>query len=84
MLLVATSNPLTSTWPDVAGKKEVIIFIIVLFPAPLGPKKPTICPFGISKETLSNAHWVPYCLLTFLTIIDIPLAVSTKVNDEDF
>ena len=37
--------------PESAAKKPVIIFIIVDFPAPFGPKKPTNSPFFIEKLT---------------------------------
>ena len=37
----------------------VIMFMVVDFPAPLGPKKPTISPFSILKLALSTAIWGP-------------------------
>ena len=36
-------------------KNPVIMRIVVLFPAPLGPRSPAICPAGSSKETLVTA-----------------------------
>ena len=39
----------------------------LVFPAPFGPIKPTICPVGISKETLSNAATPPKRRLTSRT-----------------
>ena len=43
--LLQNSNPATFAVPDVGGRKQVRIRIVVVFPAPLGPRKPTICPF---------------------------------------
>ena len=37
---------------------------VVVFPAPFGPTKPKISPFGTSKETLSNAVRWPYTLVS--------------------
>jgi hypothetical protein len=41
--------------PESAEKKPVIIFMVVDFPAPLGPKNPTISGLPISKEMSSTA-----------------------------
>jgi hypothetical protein len=38
--------------PDVAGMKLYKIRIVVLLPAPFGPRKPTISPFATSKLRL--------------------------------
>ena len=43
------------TLPPSGVRMPVSIFIVVDFPAPLGPTKAVICPSGISKETLSTA-----------------------------
>ena len=37
-------------FPSVALSAVERIFIVVLFPAPLGPKKPNISPLFTSKE----------------------------------
>jgi hypothetical protein len=34
--------------------------MVVVLPAPLGPRKPTTCPAGTSKERSSRAVTVPY------------------------
>ena len=36
--------PDTVTSPDVADRYPVMMFIVVVLPAPLGPKKPTMVP----------------------------------------
>ena len=41
-----TSYPATVTRPLLAGIKQVRIRIVVVLPAPLGPRKPTICPLS--------------------------------------
>ena len=46
--------------PPLAGMKHERIFIVVDLPAPLGPRKPTICPFSTAKETSSIAVTGPY------------------------
>ena len=40
--------------PPLAGMKHDRIFIVVDFPAPLGPRKPTIRPFS----TLNDTSWM--------------------------
>ena len=46
-----TSKPATRAVPPLAGMKHERIFIVVDFPAPLGPRNPTILPFSTLKET---------------------------------
>ena len=50
-----TSSPATWTRPDDAGMNPVRIRIVVLLPAPLGPRKPTISPRCTSNETPLSA-----------------------------
>src|SRR5262249_16135559 len=47
----------------------VSIFNVVVLPAPLGPRKPTICPEGISKERASTAVCPPKRLVNWSTTI---------------
>jgi len=44
------ARPATVAPPDVGGKKHVNMRIVVVLPAPFGPRKPTIWPFWTSKE----------------------------------
>src|SRR3954463_15558445 len=69
-----TSYPATFAVPLVGGKKQVKTRIVVVFPAPLGPRKPTICPFSTSKEMLSTATFRAYRLVrpSTLIICDVP------------
>src|SRR5580704_11745705 len=43
--------------------------MVVVLPAPLGPKKPTIWPFWISKEMWSTAVLRAYLFVSPLTVI---------------
>src|SRR5580658_7236071 len=64
-----TSNPATLALPSVGGRKQVRMRMVVVFPAPLGPRKPTICPFSTSKEMLSTATVRAYLLVRPSTLI---------------
>src|SRR5437764_8610110 len=64
-----TSNPATLAVPALGGRKHVRTRIVVVFPAPLGPRKPTICPLATSKEMLSTATVRAYLLVRPLTVI---------------
>jgi len=48
-------NPATDARPEVGGMKLERIRMVVLLPAPLGPRKPIISPFPTSKFRLSIA-----------------------------
>src|SRR5229473_1285136 len=43
--------------------------MVVVFPAPLGPRKPRISPFSTLKEIASTAVCRPYLLVRFSTSI---------------
>src|SRR5512145_3170579 len=43
--------------------------MVVVLPAPLGPRKPTISPRLTSNERLSTAVFLPYCLVRLATLI---------------
>ncbi len=55
--------------PRVGGRKQVRTRMVVVFPAPFGPRKPTIWPFSTSKEMLSTATVRPYRLVRPSTLI---------------
>src|SRR6267154_304943 len=48
---VATSMPSTSAVPPLSGRSPVSILMTVVFPLPLGPRKPKISPFPTRKLT---------------------------------
>src|SRR3712207_5016978 len=62
-------RPLTSARPDVAGTRPVIIRIVVVLPAPLGPRKPVTVPDSSSNDTSSTTVRSPYFLVRPLTVI---------------
>src|SRR5713226_560329 len=64
-----TSYPATEAQPEVGGRKQVRTRIVVVLPAPLGPRKPTICPFSTSKEISSTATVRAYRLVKPSTLI---------------
>src|SRR5258708_12602180 len=65
----STSYPATVAVPPVGGRKHVRTRIVVVFPAPFGPRKPTISPLVTSKETLSTAIVRAYLLVRPCTVI---------------
>ena len=52
-------RPKIQASPSLAGKRPVSIFIVVVFPHPLDPRKPKISPRVISKFTESTAVKLP-------------------------
>src|SRR3712207_7877506 len=77
-------RPLTSARPDVAGTRPVIIRIVVVLPAPLGPRKPVTVPGSSSNETASTTVRSPYFLVSPLTVIIAgllrPASPVSKIN----
>ncbi len=59
------------SWPAIravpadGGRKPVRTRIVVVFPAPLGPRNPTISPSFTEKVTSATAVWVGYFLVRF-------------------
>src|SRR6266566_3494308 len=49
------TNPATSTRPVVGWSRPVSIFSVVVFPAPLGPRNPTISPGSMRNVTSRTA-----------------------------
>src|SRR5713226_1899007 len=56
---VATSRPSTRAEPPLSGKSPVSILMTVVFPLPLGPRKPKISPFSTRKLTSFTAVKLP-------------------------
>ena len=56
---VKTSKPSTRTVPLVAGRKPVMMRMVVVLPAPFGPRKPRICPEGAVNEASRTAASSP-------------------------
>src|SRR6201982_58329 len=56
---VRTSRPSTWAEPPLRGKRPVSILMTVVFPLPLGPRKPKISPFWTRKLTSLTAVKLP-------------------------
>src|SRR6267143_3439639 len=56
---VRTSRPSTQADPPLSGKSPVSILMTVVFPLPLGPRKPKISPFSTRKLTSFTAVKLP-------------------------
>src|SRR3989338_4067971 len=66
--------------PDVFDVTPKSIWIVVVFPAPFGPKNPTIFPLGTENEIPSTALNFPKFLTKFSTfkITSVILFACTK------
>src|SRR3989475_4721718 len=58
---VFRSCPSTVARPDVGGRRVVSILIVVVFPAPFGPRNPNTSERAMSNETRSTATLSPKC-----------------------
>ena len=66
--------------PCVGATKPVSSRMVVVFPAPLGPRNATTCPLGMVNETSRTARNDPNCLQSpsaaIMTGVDIPVRSS--------
>src|SRR5713226_3354386 len=62
--------------PEVAGIKLARIRIVVVLPAPFGPRNPMISPLPTSKFKSLIAVWPAYRLVRFSTLIIAKLRQS--------
>ena len=56
---LTTSKPLTRAAPDVGSARVQSMLIVVLLPAPLGPRNPKTSPCATVNETLLTASTSP-------------------------
>ena len=56
---LTTSKPLTRAAPDVGSARVQSMLIVVLLPAPLGPRKPKTSPGGTVNDTPRTASTSP-------------------------
>src|SRR6185503_20058470 len=69
----ARSRPAIVTRPEVGFSSPAMMRMVVVLPAPLGPRKPWISPAATSRLTPSTAVKSPYFLTRFSTrIIGLP------------
>src|ERR1043166_8771473 len=80
MGLSSTSKPATDAVPEVGGRKHVRTRIVVVFPAPFGPRKPTIWPFSTSNEILSTATLRAYRFVRPSTLIILRILGTNGVS----
>jgi hypothetical protein len=52
-------EPRDPATPLVGERKPLRIFMVVVFPAPLGPRKAVTCPFGMENDTSFSAWKLP-------------------------
>src|SRR5260370_1916322 len=64
-----TSKPAAVAVPELGGRKHVSPLIVVVLPAPLGPRKPTIWTRSTSNEMWSTAVLRAYLLERSFTLI---------------
>src|SRR5215469_34145 len=60
---VIASWPATRAVPDVAFARVQRILIVVVLPAPFGPRNPKVSPRATSKSIPRTAWTSPYCLV---------------------
>src|SRR5690242_1099468 len=66
------SSPSSDNSPLVGGNSVVSILIVVVFPAPFGPRNAKISPRCTSNDTLSTAVKSPNFFTSFSTRITVP------------
>src|ERR1700730_11067454 len=71
-------RPSNSMLPEVGGARPISIRIVVVLPAPLGPRNPKKQPRGTSRSSPSTAALVPYTLRRLR--VRIAAGVSIKLS----
>src|SRR2546430_11357445 len=82
-----TSNPATDASPSVMSAKPVSNLIIVVLPAPFGPRRPKTVPEATFRVTWSTAVSFPYTLVRFSVTIALSVMVhpvSLRKNPQRF
>src|SRR5215208_5266143 len=75
-----TSNPSTSTRPALGSERPAMMRIVVVLPAPFGPRKPKISPCSAVSDRRSTAVKSPYFFVrSSITIIGVRLS-SARLN----
>src|SRR5260370_34655841 len=77
------SWPPTDTLPSVGGMKPVIIRMVVDFPAPFGPRKPSTSPRSTENDTPSTARFGPKVFTKFSTLIMRFIQIPIGVGESD-
>ena len=62
--------------PESGAVMFMIIRMDVVLPAPLGPRRPNIAPFGTFRDRLSTALNLPKAFETFVSWIALSIGVA--------
>src|SRR5436305_1505239 len=73
----ADACPSTDSVPESGNRIAMIIRIVVVLPAPLGPMKPYSAPRGIARSRSATAFVAPNVLLTLLSVIASFMALES-------
>ena len=77
---LSSGIPSISISPDVGFNVPVNILIVVVFPAPFGPRNPYISPFFISRLIELTATILPKTFFKFLALIINTFRVSEPLQ----
>src|SRR5437588_5883951 len=89
MLRRTSSRSRTTSWPATVAEPEVgltsvhSMLIVVVLPAPLGPRKPNTSPGATSNSTPRTAWMSPNRLWRSRTAIAVPLPVGRPSVEKD-
>ena len=75
------SCPVISIKPDVGLASPVSMLIVVVFPAPFGPRNPKTSSFSTEKLTFFTALKSPKFLLSSLTSITFKIITSFYIEN---
>src|SRR5579871_4329545 len=73
-----------NTAPDVGKSRPHIILMVVVLPAPLGPRKANSSPAAISRLSSWTAVLLPYCLVTRSSLIMSGVQESNATSARGF
>src|SRR5690242_14526523 len=76
--------PRSSILPPVGSSRPVMQPMVVLFPLPLGPRKPNMVPARTESERFSTATVGPYCLARLVRRMASIRSVSSFDDGEEF
>lgn len=77
--LLVGFSPKTSTEPAFRGTRPLMISTVVVFPAPLGPSKATVCPRSTRKFRPSRTVTSPYFFVRLTTLTTASAFISPSL-----
>src|SRR3954469_15731376 len=84
VLSAVNGSPSSAICPLGGSSRPVMQPIVVLFPLPLGPRKPNMVPARTDSERFSTATGGPYCLTRLVRRIASIRSVSSFDDGEKF